>query len=175
LDDLDEAVARVLSGDAAAFRRIVDATGERLFRLAARILGNVEEAEDVLQDAYLRIYRSLLEGRFDGRSSLFTWMYRIVANAAIDARRGRVRRPTQPEFEGADASDPDASEARIALGELSQWLAVLPDDQRVALILTAVEGLTAAEVGRVLGCSEGAVEQRLLRARSNLRRRRGEP
>lgn len=173
LNNLDEAVGRVLQGDAAAFQQIVDATSEQLVRLSARILGNVDDAEDAVQDAYLKAYRALIEGQFDRRSSVKTWLYRIVTNTSLDALRSRKHRQVVPDMVLGSVSA-ESAEARLALTELSDWLNVLPEEQRAAILLSAVEGLSSVEIGEILGCSEGAVEQRLVRARATLRRKRGE-
>ncbi len=175
MNELEAAVAQVVRGDAAAFRLIVEQTSHQFIRLSARILGSIEAAEDVVQEAYVRAYRSLTEGRFERRASVRTWLYRIVVNAAIDARRERVRRLAQIKRDFAPeplAGEHASAEARLALAELNAWLFALPDEQRLAILLTAVEGLSASEAGEILGCSEGAVEQRLVRARVTLRQKR---
>ena len=171
MDNLDEAVERVRSGDTAAFGRIVDATSTRLVRLAARMLGNVTDAEDVVQEAYVKAYRALTTGEFDGRANVSTWLYRIVTNQAIDAMRGRARRPKPTDTVDESTSDLASAEQKFALGELSDFMSELPPDQRAALVLKAVEGMTSPEIAEVLQCSEGAVEQRLVRARAALRKR----
>jgi RNA polymerase sigma-70 factor (ECF subfamily) len=171
LDNLGEAVERVRAGDAAAFQRIVDATSARLVRLAARMLGNVIDAEDVVQEAYVKAYRGLMAGEFDGRANVSTWLYRIVTNQSIDAMRSRKRRPPPTDLADESTSDLASAEQKLALAELSDWLSELPPDQKAALVLKAVEGLTSPEIAEVLQCSEGAVEQRLVRARSALRKR----
>jgi RNA polymerase sigma-70 factor, ECF subfamily len=171
-DPLEEAARRVHSGEVAAFQAIVDGTSARLVRLAARMLGNLTDAEDVVQEAYVKAYRFLAEGRFDGKASVHTWLYRIVANASVDALRSRSRRPVPTDVLPDVALDGAASaEAHVALAELSDWLEALPAGERAAVVLKAVEGLSSAEVATILGCSEGAVEQRLVRARATLRRR----
>ena len=174
-DPLEDAIRRVRSGEVAAFQVIVDATSVPLVRMAARMLGSVADAEDVVQDAYVKAFRSLTEGRFDGRSTVATWLYRIVANATLDALRGRSRAPAASDLPVNGSLDGAAfAEARLALAELSAWLDGLPPPERAALVLKAVEGLSSAEVAVILGCSEGAVEQRLVRARAALRRRCGQ-
>lgn len=173
MDSLDEAAARVLQGDESAFGAIVEGTSGRLVRLAARIMGSVEEGEDVVQEAYLRAYRSLTDGSFDGRSRVATWLQRIVTNAAIDALRSRRRREARDTVVGETAwSSPSSAEAKVALAELDSWLGELPVDQRTAIILKAVEGMSSGEIADVLCVSEGAVEQLLVRARTALRRKR---
>jgi RNA polymerase sigma-70 factor (ECF subfamily) len=178
LSNLESVVERFLKGDAAAFQEIVDATSTRLVRLSARMLGNVADAEDVVQEAYVKAYRSLRDGQFDRRAKVETWLYRIVVNGSIDARRKRTRRgpAVAIDEETAIATDEGASsgEERLALAELADWLGELPPDQQAALVLKAVEGRESAEIAEILGCSEGAVEQRLVRARATLRQRRKE-
>jgi RNA polymerase sigma-70 factor (ECF subfamily) len=177
LDTLETAVDRVLAGDRAAFQQIVDATSQKLVRLGARIMGNQADAEDVVQEAYVKAYRALTAGEFDRRSSTNTWLYRIVVNGAIDAKRSRSRRhetsddvQVEPGWDGAAFA-----EARLALSELDQWLEMLPPEQRAALVLQSMEGLNNTEIARVMGVSEGAVEQRLVRARATLRQKRAQP
>jgi RNA polymerase sigma-70 factor (ECF subfamily) len=171
MDPLLTAAQQVMQGQSLAFRIIVEATHARLLRLGLRILGDLSAAEDVLQDAYVKAHQALVEHTFDGRSTIETWLYRIVTHAAIDAaRRGRrwerLRRAFTDWVPHLQA-DPDS---RIALGQLAEWLHRLPEDQYATLMLKVVEGLSSAEVAAVLECSEGAVEQRLFRARSMLRR-----
>jgi RNA polymerase sigma-70 factor (ECF subfamily) len=171
LENLGEAVERVRSGDTAAFQRIVDATSARLVRLAARMLGNVIDAEDVVQEAYVKAYRALMTGEFDGRANVSTWLYRIVTNQSIDAMRSRKRRPPATDTADESMANLASAEQKLALTELEDWMSELPADQKAALVLKAVEGLTSPEIAEVLQCSEGAVEQRLVRARATLRKR----
>lgn len=171
MDNLGEAARRVRSGDTAAFQQIVDATNVRLVRLGARMLGSAIDAEDVVQEAYVKAYRALVSGEFDGRANVSTWLYRIVTNQAIDAMRSRARRPRPTDTADESSSDLASAEQKLALAELSDWMSDLPPEQRAALVLKAVEGMTSPEIAEVLQCSEGAVEQRLVRARAALRKR----
>ncbi|MFO0679474.1 MAG: RNA polymerase sigma factor [Polyangiaceae bacterium] len=175
--DLERALRRFLDdpGNTDAFEAIVNATSARLVRLGARMLGNVADAEDVVQEAYVKAHRSLLEGQFDGRSKVETWLYRIVVNGAIDAKRKRARAktvPTEDEGEFGAFESEGGLDAKLALRELHEWIADLPEDQATALVLKAVEGLDSKEIAEILDVSEGAVEQRLVRARATLRNRR---
>lgn len=173
MSSLKEAVERVLRGDASAFQQIVDATSARFVRLGARMLGNVADAEDVVQEAYVKAYRSLVAGQFDGRSKVETWLYRIVLNATIDAKRKRGPAHLSDDALGDIGWDSrDSAEARLALRELTDWLGDLPEEQQTVLVLKAVEGLSSLEIANLLECSEGAVEQRLVRARATLRQKR---
>jgi len=177
---LDAAARKAARGDRAAFTAIVAATTQRLHRLAARITGDPGEAEDALQDGYLRAFDALVAGRFDGRAGVETWLYRIIANASLDALRARKRRRARlgDGGEEADAASPMHSPeqlaARASLRELDTWLAELPPDQRTAIVLKEIEGLSSNEVAAVMNSSVGAVEQRLVRARAALRKRSGE-
>jgi RNA polymerase sigma-70 factor (ECF subfamily) len=171
LDNLGEAAQRVRSGDAAAFQQIVDATSTRLVRLGARMMGNVVDAEDVVQEAYVKAYRALMTGEFDGRANVSTWLYRIVTNQAIDALRSRARRPKPTDTADESTSDWASAEQKLALAELADWMSALPAEQSAALVLKTVEGMTSLEIADILQCSEGAVEQRLVRARAALRKR----
>jgi RNA polymerase sigma-70 factor (ECF subfamily) len=175
LSSLEEAVERVRRGDAEAFGEIVDATQDRLFRLAARLLGDEAEAEDVLQEAYVRAYDAIAGVGFDRKARVETWLYRIVANGALDALRSRRRARARTVVAARSQADPADTEerlaARSALRRLGALLEGLPADQRTALVLKELEGLPSREIALVLGCSEGAVEQRLVRARASLRSR----
>lgn len=130
------------------------------------------EAEDVVQESYVSAYQALREGTFDARSSVSTWLRRIVINRAIDALRSRKRRPklddTQVELSWAG---PAAIEGQAALSEMNEWMGQLVPEQRVTLVLSVMEGMSNAEIATALGCSEGAIEQRLVRARVALRQR----
>lgn len=172
MSSLIDAARRVQRGDVSAFHEIVEATSARLVRLCARIMGSVTEAEDVVQESYVKAYRAMRDGRFDERARVETWLHRIVVNTSVDARRKRRREPTGTlDDDRAGAIDGNA-EATVALRELAALLDALPDDQRIALVLKSVEGMSSAEIAEVVGCSEGAVEQRLVRARAALKQTR---
>ncbi|MDB4994540.1 MAG: hypothetical protein JWM74_1972 [Myxococcaceae bacterium] len=178
MSSLEDVIDRILSGDASAFGALVDATSARLVRLSARMLGNVADAEDVVQEAYVKAYQSLLAGGFDRRAKVETWLYRIVVNATIDAKRKlrmkNVELTDDVAVEGGGWDGAESAEARLALKELASWLGELPEEQQAVMVLKVVEGMSSAEIAEVLECSEGAVEQRLVRARSSLRGKRDE-
>lgn len=165
--DLKLVAAQAARGDHAAFRRIVDHTRDGMYRLACRMLGDAAEADDALQEAYLKAYQALRREGFAGHSRLETWIYRIVTNACLDALRRRKSKLR----ERVDRSDeaPGSPEQHLALRELDQWLGGLPAEQRAVVVLRCVEGLSTAEAADALGISQGAVEQRLVRARATLR------
>jgi len=137
------------------------------------MLGNVTDAEDVVQEALIRAHRALLDQKFDGRSSVETWLCHIVSNLAVDQLRSRKRRG--PAVEATDemlSEDGNSADVRLALRELDGWMGNLIPEQRVALVLSAMEGFSNAEIASMMNCSEGSVEQRLVRARTTLRQKR---
>jgi RNA polymerase sigma-70 factor (ECF subfamily) len=154
-----------------ALAPVVERSTPRLFRAAMRLLGRRAEAEDAVQEAFVRALRALQAGRYEERLRLEAWLVTIVTRVAIDMRRRERRRPTT-EAEEAAVHDGGAGGERLARAlELARWLDALPPEQREAVVLKYFEGFTSAEVGVALGVSEGAIEQRLLRARATLRRR----
>lgn len=171
LDPLLVAAEQVVHGRADAFRLIVDATSAQLVRLALRILGDGGEAEDVVQEGYVRAHQALRDGRFDGNSSVQTWLYRIVTHTAIDAaRRNRRQMKLSHAVQHTLFTQEHSLDSRLTLKELARWLHALPKDQYAALVLKTVEELPSSEVAKILECTEGAVEQRLVRARTTLRK-----
>src|SRR5258707_11387868 len=97
-------VARARSGDADAYRVLVERHSRALFRLAYRMTGNEQDAEDVVQESFLRAYRQL--GKFDERASFGTWLYRIATNCSLDLVRARKRRMEQTSPAGVEVDDP---------------------------------------------------------------------
>jgi RNA polymerase sigma-70 factor (ECF subfamily) len=173
LGKLEDAALALSAGDFSAFETIVTSTQARLVRLGARMMGDLADGEDVVQEAYLKAYRALAGGRFDAKSSVETWLYRIVANTALDALRTRKRRGPMKEMAKEPAwNGAEAAEGRLALRELHDMLGELPPDQRAAIVLHALEGKTAREIAELLSTTEGAVEQLLVRGRAALRKHR---
>lgn len=166
--DVNELViARARRGDHRAFAQIVDHYDHRLRALAYRLLGDRDRMDDVLQEAYVKAFRSL--PRFKGDAALGTWLYRIVYNASIDDLRSR--KVTVSLDERLDAADtgPGPAETVTARGDLAAALNALPPDQRAAVLLVDADGLDYAEAATVLGVAEGTVASRLSRARATLR------
>jgi len=168
--DDQELVVRILSGDDAAFGILVQKYWERLFRLALGILGDWHLSEDVLQEVFVLVHRKL--ANFDGRSQLLTWLYRVTVNASLKARQRERRKSLPPISAEFDRSAPGpAPGSDLEMKELGQkLLRCLPAKLRAVVLLREWEGLGYDEIGRVLGLSRGAVEQRLHRAMVELRR-----
>lgn len=171
-------VAKARSGDADAFRALVDRHSRGLFRLAYRMTGNQSDAEDVVQESFLRAYRQLK--KFDERASFGTWLHRIAVNCSLDLVRSRKRRAEQqPEDRAGEPALQLASEEpapdRIALsGELRERVAEAMNElsaaERTAFVLRHFEGMRIDEVSVVLGCQPGAAKHSVFRAVQKLRR-----
>ncbi len=176
-----ELVARCREGDPAAFALLVSLHERMVFNLSARLLGDGEEARDVAQEVFLQVYRRL--ARFEGRSTLKTWIYRIVVNQCHNRRcqkrrRGRDRedpldeRFAAPPAAGGKSPGPyEQACARERARTVQRALLQLPFQQRSVLVLREVEGLSCEEVAAALGIPDGTVKSRLSRAREALRRR----
>jgi RNA polymerase sigma-70 factor (ECF subfamily) len=162
-------VRRAQRGDRLAFERLVDRHQHRLFTLAARTLGSRSEAEDAVQEAFLRAWRNL--GSFRGTALFSTWLYRICVNAAHDLRERRVPEPAEAAETTPDTRDRFVD--RELSGELQRALAELDDDQRRTVVLCDVLGCSYAEAAEALEVAEGTVKSRLFRARRELAQRLG--
>jgi RNA polymerase sigma-70 factor (ECF subfamily) len=156
----------------------------RAYRLARRIMGDDELAQDVVQEAFLKAYASL--GRFEGRSKFYTWLYRLVFNLCIDTKR-RDRSPGSVEWSeehpldvapeavaagigGPEAATPARELERKELGELmARAIEALPEDAGRTLVLREVDGLSYAEIAQSLGVPKGTVMSRLHYARRRVR------
>jgi RNA polymerase sigma-70 factor, ECF subfamily len=176
-------VTRARAGDTDAFRVLVERHSRSVFRLAFRMTGNEQDAEDVVQESMLRAYKQL--GKFDERASFGTWLYRIAANCSLDLVRSRKRKAQHhalaPEGDGEmenpvlSVPSPDPSPERMTLsGEirerLSSAMAELSATERSAFVLRHFEGMCIEEVSKVLGCQPGAAKHSVFRAVQKLRR-----
>lgn len=171
-------LARVAAGDGGAFEPLVVRHQDRLLRVCERMLGDVEEARDAAQEAFLKLYRNA--SSFRPRGQLFTLLYRIAVNHCLNRlrRRNLVRflRFSDPEQSDQPAIDPPdgAPDAGSALASRERWrltrrsIDALPPNQRAVLILIKFEGLSYREAAEVLAITEGAVESRLFRAMRRL-------
>ena len=160
-------VARARRGDHRAFAQIVDHYDDRLRGLAYRLLGDRDRMDDVLQEAYVKAFRSL--PRFKGESALGTWLYRIVYNACIDDLRSR--KDTIPLDDRLDTADtrPDPADVAIGRRDLAAAMDTLPADQKAVVMLVDAYGLDYAEAAQALGVASGTVGSRLSRAHTSLR------
>jgi RNA polymerase sigma-70 factor (ECF subfamily) len=177
-----EVIRRVRAGDGDAFGVLVDRYGTRVTRLVRGYVRNEHDAQDVVQDAFVKAFSRL--DRFDGRSAFFTWLYRIAANTAMDHNKKWRRRPPSLPLEGPRGEDgdppgaappaPGPSPVQGAMGgelrrRIDDALDALPDIYREIVVLREMEGLSYEDMARALGLSRGTVESRLFRARERLR------
>ena len=175
------AVAQARAGDSGAFRVLVERHSRNLFRLAFRMTGNQQDAEDVVQETFLRAYRQL--SKFDDRASFGTWLYRIAANCSLDLIRVRKRRSEHLEpapEEGApdpvqSLPDPAPTPDRLAMsGEVERKVAgvlnSLSEMERTAFVLRHYEGMCIDDIGRTLGVQPNAAKHSIFRAVQKLRR-----
>ncbi len=157
-------------GDRAAFAKLVRNHLGRSNAIAVRMLGSAAEAEEVVQEAFLRVWQKAPTWRKDGGARVSTWLARVIVNLCIDRRRRARSVPLEEVPEMADSA-PGADDV-LALEERRQRvataLAELPDRQRAAVVLSYYEGLSNAEVAGALEISVGAVESLLVRARRSL-------
>jgi RNA polymerase sigma-70 factor (ECF subfamily) len=159
-------------GDREAFEEIVRITYRPAYTLAYRLVGDRQDAEDVCQEAYLRVFRGL--GTFRGDARFETWLYRIVTNAALSflRRRGRFGDlRSEPEEAAEPSPDLPLADRTVDRDALESALQELPVGMRAVVVLKDVYGLSHQEIAEELGASEGAVKVRLHRARKRLKDR----
>ena len=175
-DELADLVVKARAGDHHAFEALVTATYADAFTLATRLMGNDEDAADVVQDAYLRAYRAI--GRFRGDARFTTWLYRIVANCAATSlgRRGRHRHEQLDEAllvvdDHADRDPERRASDAVDRVRVQAALAAMPEKLRVVVVLRDVYDLTHEAIAAELGITETAAKVRLHRARKKLRAR----
>jgi RNA polymerase sigma-70 factor (ECF subfamily) len=173
------AVERTRAGDPAAFRVLVDRYGRSVFRLAYRMTNNEFDAEDVVQETFLRAYKQL--DSYESRSSFSTWLYRIAANYSLDLIRSRKRHaarraPDGPEDENVldtvKAQDPGQDRLYYSAQlrhRLNAALSLLSDQERTAFVLRHFEGQSIEEIGATLGIGVSATKNSIFRAVKKVR------
>jgi RNA polymerase sigma-70 factor (ECF subfamily) len=163
-------VAAAARGDAGAFEALVRRHMRRAFTVAYRVLGHREDAEDVVQDAFMAALTKL--DTFDRARPFGPWLLRIVANRGINVRKALALRRTEPIPEDATsraASPYDAAERSEIRSELQRALAQLPEQQRWVVELFEVDGFTGPEIAEMLDMPDGTVRWHLHQARQTLR------
>jgi RNA polymerase sigma-70 factor (ECF subfamily) len=189
-DDDRSLVARARAGDHAAFRVLFERYHRRAFGLAYGVVKNPDDALDVVQDAFIKAHKHL--GNFEGTSSFYTWLYRIVMNVAIDHLR-RGKRVKNVEWD--DAAGGQQLEAEAAAGDdgllprmldenpgktlirkeireqIASALDTLSDNHRAVLVMRELEGMSYEEMAQAMRCSKGTIMSRLFHARKNMQRR----
>lgn len=163
-------LAAARRGDAQAFTEVLRHHDRELRLLAFRLLGDQQQMEDALQDAAIRAYRAL--PRFRGRSSIGTWLHRIVYTTCIDHLRRRPGLMESPSPAAEEVADPDSDplDRLVAWERLDAALGALPPNQRVALLLIDQEGYDYQTAGEIVGVPAGTVSSRVSTARATVRR-----
>jgi RNA polymerase sigma-70 factor (ECF subfamily) len=168
---LDAALlARAARGEAAAARLLAARRSPRLLATARRMLGDAAEAEDVTQEAFLRLWRIAPDWR-DGEAAVGTWLHRVAVNLCLDRLRRRPRWAALEDAGEPPDPAPTAIDRLVAADRaeaLAQALAALPDRQRAAVTLRHLEGMGNPEIAEALGVSVEAVESLLARGRRRL-------
>jgi RNA polymerase sigma-70 factor (ECF subfamily) len=174
-EDLTDLIRAAAGGDRRAFEDLVLRKRDRVVRTAFQITGNLEDAKDVAQGVFLRLWRVLQ--RFDLSKRFDTWLYRVTVNAAIDAVRARGPRgvlQALPDDAGDRLRDPSQGPGEVfdlkqLQGAFLRLAARLAPRQRATFVLKEIEGLGTDEIARVLGVTESTVRNHLLQARRILR------
>jgi RNA polymerase sigma-70 factor (ECF subfamily) len=173
------AVALARDGDSEAFRALVERHGRAVYRLAHRMTGNPSDAEDVVQETFLRAYKQL--GRFESRANFSTWLHRIAVNCSIDLIRARPRRESAhdsndlEQFAGSEASDQGRpSPERLMLSaevqqRITGAMGSLSQMERAAFVLRHFEGHSIDEISRSLGLKTNAAKHSIFRAVRKMR------
>lgn len=178
-------VQRAARGDGIAFSELVNRHYRRALRVAYGLLKNNQDAEDIVQDAFARVYARLAE--FEGASAFYTWLYRIVVNLSIDLirKRRRERRAdvddeqTREALRGGadlwprydDTHPGEAAERRQLAERLSKAFADLPEIHQAVLLLRELEGMSYEEIAATLAIKKGTVMSRLFHARKGLQQK----
>jgi RNA polymerase sigma-70 factor, ECF subfamily len=173
------AVERTRAGDTAAFRVLVERYGRSVFRLAFRMTGNEFDAEDVVQETFLRAFKQL--DSYESRSSFSTWLYRIAANYSLDLIRSRKRHASRRVTESTDEEDildsvktTEPGQDRIYYSaqvkeRLDAALQLLSDQERTAFLLRHFEGQSIEQIGAVLDLGVSATKNSIFRAVRKIR------
>jgi RNA polymerase sigma-70 factor, ECF subfamily len=174
------AVARARGGDSDAFRQLVERHSRSVYRVAYRVTGNTHDAEDVVQETFLKAYRQL--DRFESRASFGTWLHRIAMNCSVDLLRSRPRREQAEEADtleqlGGDAApasarslSPERLMASVQVGDrVKAAMERLSPLERAAFVMRHFDGHSIDEISRALGIRENAAKHSIFRAVRKMR------
>ena len=173
LGDDKDLVARLRAGEPRAFEDLVRTYQHRIFGVAVRMLGRGADAEDVAQEVFLRVHRSI--GEFRGDARLSTWLYGIASNLCLNRLASADHRRTRPDDEAVMRAPSETADAVATLerseleAALRQAIAELPDERRIVVVLRDLEGLSYDEIAQALALEPGTVRSRLHRARLDLK------
>jgi len=166
----NEAIERCRSGDPGGLKTLYDLHREKVYRLSWRMLGSPHDAEDSVQEVYLKVFRTV--GQWRGDSAFSTWLYRLTANHCLDVLRRRKVvqfRPLEGGPDHADKSDRTGAGGGALGPQVSQALQGLPPAQRACLLMREIEDLTYEEIAQSLGMNLGTVKSNIHRAKAFLK------
>ncbi len=172
----EKLISRAARGDAAAFNELLGMHEKRMYAVCLRMCANHEDAQDCLQEAMLRIYRSI--SGFKGQSTFSTWIYRVTMNTCLDELRKKKNKPSTSldsllDTGWSPSDDYDTPEHRAIEGErktaIQNAIADLPEDMRSAVVLRDIEGFSYDEISGMLGINVGTIKSRISRGREKLR------
>lgn len=172
----EKLIQRASNGDAAAFNELMGMHERRMYAVALKTCNNHEDAQDCLQEAMLRIFKSI--SGFKGQSSFSTWVYRITMNTCLDELRKRKNRPNTSldsllDSGWSPSDDRDSPEKHtirmVKQQYLHKFMEELPEDMRAAVILRDVEGYAYEDIAGLLGANVGTIKSRISRGREKLR------
>jgi RNA polymerase sigma-70 factor (ECF subfamily) len=167
VDDDEFLLRQTAAGNREAFGKLVKAHQSRVIQLAARLLASPHNAEDIAQEAFLRVYRSA--GKFQPKAKFSTWLYKIVVNLCHDQRRRWKFRPEPIAIDPPAAAVPNPVDLEELKASVHRAVDRLPPRQRTVLVLHRFEELSYREIAQISDLSESAVESLLVRAYANLR------
>ena len=180
--DETELIARAQKGDRRAFEILIERYHKRVYSVALGMVSDPESALDVSQEAFVKAYQSI--GGFKGKSNFYTWIYRIAVNCSIDyLRREKKERALGYDDEiriedeaqegmSQELPSPDSTIRRSELKDaILKAIETLPEEQRAAILLREIQGLSYKEIAEVLQCSKGTVMSRLHYARQKLQKK----
>lgn len=162
-------IGRVATGDRRAFARFMDRHGDFIYATAVRLTGNRADAQDAVQDTFLRVWRNAGSWRPDGGAAVRTWLYRIAHNVCIDMLRKRRPQNVLSETIDSGVATDSAVQEQETKAAVTNALRQLPERQRAVLVLCHYQGLSNAEAATMIGTTVKGVESLLIRARRQMR------
>lgn len=173
-------IRKSIQGNMAAFEELVSIYEKKVYTIAYRMMNNHEDASDVAQEAFIKIYQKLQS--FKGESTFSTWLYRIVTNTCLDELRRRktkvisINNPINSEYGEMEREIPDGGptpeeiyESTEITATVQRALTRLPEEYRIAIVLKDIRGHSYEEISKILSCSLGTVKSRLSRGRNLLK------
>jgi len=180
-NNLNSLIEQAQKGDVLAFEKLIEDHQKKVYNIAFRFMGNSEDASEVAQEAFIRVYKSIKN--FKGKSSFSTWLYRIVVNICMDEMRKRNKQNivyideiTQTEkgeyrheIESGEESPQQQVEINETRNEIYAAINSLSDEHKAVIVLKDIQGFSYEEIAGMMKCPEGTVKSRLNRARSILK------